>query len=112
MTAVMQKNQTNENFLGKVFYTSWGYDQTNVEFYQVVGLKGKKTVILKELDCNYISTGDMQGKVTPKLDCFLNDKEEVCRLNFKYDLPTIKLPYSHGRLMVDVTAPKYTSSYA
>jgi hypothetical protein len=112
MPVKMNVDETNENFLGKVFYTSWGYDQTNVEFYQVVGLKGKKTVILKELECDYVASGDMQGKVTPKLDCFENDKEVVSRLNFKYDLPTVNTPYSHGRLMKDVTAPKYTSSYA
>lgn len=30
--------------VGSVLYTSWGYDQTNVNFYKVVGLRGKTMV--------------------------------------------------------------------
>ena len=33
--------------LGDIFYSSWGYDQTNVDFYQVVALKGKHTIVLR-----------------------------------------------------------------
>ena len=27
--------------IGDLFYSSWGYDQTNIDFYQVTGVKGK-----------------------------------------------------------------------
>ena len=27
--------------VGDIYYTSWGYDQTNVDFYQIVGKKGQ-----------------------------------------------------------------------
>ena len=33
--------------LGDIFYSSWGYDQTNIDFYQVVELKGKHTLVLR-----------------------------------------------------------------
>ena len=33
--------------LGDILYTSWGYDQTNIDFYQVVKLKGKHTLVLR-----------------------------------------------------------------
>jgi hypothetical protein len=33
---------------GDVFYTSWGYDQTNVDFYQVTEVKGKM-ILLREI---------------------------------------------------------------
>ncbi len=29
--------------LGDVFVSSWGYEQTNTCFYQVIALRGKKT---------------------------------------------------------------------
>ncbi len=32
--------------VGSVLYTSWGYDQTNVDFYRVDELKGKSMVRL------------------------------------------------------------------
>lgn len=35
--------------VGDIFYMSWGYEQTNVDFFQVVALKGKTQVIIKEV---------------------------------------------------------------
>ncbi|MCW7416708.1 hypothetical protein OHC89_26490 [Escherichia coli] len=35
--------------IGDIFHTHWGYEQTNIEFYQVVSLHGKKTVGLREI---------------------------------------------------------------
>ena len=35
--------------VGDIFYTSWGYEQTNVDFFQVVALKGKTQVIIKQV---------------------------------------------------------------
>ena len=34
--------------VGDIFYASWGYDQTNVDFYQIIEVKGK-VVILREI---------------------------------------------------------------
>jgi len=109
----MKKNQTNENLLGAVFYSSWGYDQTNVNFYQVVALKGKKTVILQELNYDYEPTSDMTGKVTPIKDSFKSDKTYQRRLNFNHAEITTKCKYDYiAHIMEDINSPKYTSSYA
>jgi len=35
--------------IGDIFSTCWGYEQTNVEFYEVVSLHGTKTVGLREI---------------------------------------------------------------
>lgn len=35
--------------VGDIFVSSWGYDQTNVDFYQVIALKGTTMVELKEI---------------------------------------------------------------
>ena len=34
---------------GDIFYSSWGYEQTNVNFFQVAELKGSTQVILQEV---------------------------------------------------------------
>jgi len=34
--------------IGDLYYSSWGYEQTNVDFYQVTALKGK-TITFKEI---------------------------------------------------------------
>ncbi len=35
--------------VGCILYTSWGYEQTNVEFYQVIGTHGKRGVIIRQI---------------------------------------------------------------
>lgn len=35
--------------VGDVFYASWGYEQTNIDFFEVVALKGKTQVVIKEV---------------------------------------------------------------
>ncbi|WP_346924434.1 hypothetical protein [Rothia sp. (in: high G+C Gram-positive bacteria)] len=57
---------------GDIFYTSWGYEQTNVEFYQVVRATSK-TVWLAEIASEKESYGFMSEEVRPKLGIFKGD---------------------------------------
>ncbi|WP_407255116.1 hypothetical protein [Escherichia fergusonii] len=38
--------------VGDIFVSSWGYEQTNVTFYQVLSVHGKKTVTVREIRAN------------------------------------------------------------
>lgn len=53
-TKKQTKTSNNQNYLGikkgDIFYSSWGYEQTNVDFFEVIGLKGKTQVILQEIN--------------------------------------------------------------
>lgn len=51
--------------IGTIFYTSWGYDQTNVDFYQVIETKGQK-IICRRL-CNVLSEDDGCGPMSGKV---------------------------------------------
>jgi hypothetical protein len=33
--------------VGDIYYTSWGYDQTNIDFYKVLDVRGKKATLVK-----------------------------------------------------------------
>lgn len=44
----LQEKNTREIKPGAIFYASWGYDQTNIDFYQIIAVKGIK-VIVREL---------------------------------------------------------------
>lgn len=44
--------------LGDIFVCSWGYDQTNVDFYKVVGVTAKSVKIQK-----WTQTADENGRV-------------------------------------------------
>lgn len=35
--------------VGDIFYMSWGYEQTNVDFFRVEALKGKTQVVIREV---------------------------------------------------------------
>lgn len=58
--------------IGSILYTCWGYEQTNVEFFQVVALKGSK-VTLRELRKHSEASGFMSEEVAPQPNEFLND---------------------------------------
>ncbi|ERH41264.1 hypothetical protein N751_17275 [Legionella pneumophila str. Leg01/11] len=52
--------------VGSILYTSWGYDQTNVDFYEVTKLIGRTTLELRELGQELISDGSgFSGKTKP-----------------------------------------------
>jgi hypothetical protein len=56
--------------VGTVLRSIWGYDQTNVDFFQVTKLIGTKMVEAREIhrDCRY--TRSMEGKTKPRVGDF------------------------------------------
>lgn len=41
---------TNEGIeIGTIYYSSWGYEQTNIDFYQVTGKSGSKTLFFRPI---------------------------------------------------------------
>jgi hypothetical protein len=52
--------------VGDVLYSSWGYDQTNIDWFQVVGAPTEKTVLIREIASKTArSTGYGQDYVVP-----------------------------------------------
>jgi|TARA_R100001530_G_scaffold10633_2_gene10490 hypothetical protein len=60
--------------VGDILYSSWGYDQTNIDFYQVIEKKGSTFVIreISQKGSNYMSHG-MACDVQPVRDSFIGD---------------------------------------
>lgn len=65
------KNFKNPFQVGEIFYDSWGYEQTNIDFYQIVEIKNK-SVVLKSIAQSIVpnSEGFMSEYVTPVKDSF------------------------------------------
>jgi len=64
--------------IGDIFIDSWGYEQTNVDFYQVVAKPSAKTVIVREIACrsedgSQMSHG-MADNVFPVRDAFIGSE--------------------------------------
>jgi len=51
--------------VGEVFRCSWGYDQTNIDYYEVVALLGLTMCEIKEIQQEIIHNGDMHGTCIP-----------------------------------------------
>ncbi len=124
----MKKNEKFNVSVGDVFVNSWGYDQTNVEYYQVIGLKGTSTAILKEIGSKRVdSYSSMSGTVKPSKDCFIEDSFFMCyesnkhteknlyikRMQLGYQNNVyIKLGKHYNAYKTDVNTSNYESSYA
>lgn len=103
----LQKNmlEAQKYCAGAIVYSSWGYEQTNVDFYIIVERSGVSVTLqqiggIREYEC------DMSGKVSPDLSKTFGEPFKK-RIN-KYGY--INLTYSHCCLY-DGT-PKYFSTYA
>lgn len=66
--------------LGDVLVCSWGYDQTNIDYYQVLELVGKRGVKICEIGCESIETLSMQGNSVPVVGSFVG-KPMLKRVN-------------------------------
>ena len=63
--------------VGDIMVSSWGYEQTNVDFYQVVGLRGSFIVQLRQIckkECESTGYLTMAGMCIADKDSFLEGK--------------------------------------
>lgn len=70
--------------VGDVLRSSWGYDQTNIDYYQVTKLVGSRMVEIRELCQISKETSYMQGECAPIVGKFtkLAPMRRVARENY------------------------------
>lgn len=59
--------------VGDVLQCSWGYEQTNIDYFQVVELFGKRGVVIRKIACESVDTEFMQGRSVPAVDQFIGE---------------------------------------
>lgn len=66
---------------GDILYTTWGYEQTNADFYQVVRVPSARSVVVREIEAVITASGSqsMSGTAMPKIGVFSKDSSEVLR---------------------------------
>lgn len=65
---------------GDIVYCSWGYEQTNVTFYEVVRVVSARSAAVREIEAEKVeSGGSMSGKATPRPGVFAPKSVEVTR---------------------------------
>ena len=81
--------QSNPVKVNDIFYTSWGYDQTNIDFYMVVDIT-KSSVKVVSLGSDRTYTGSMQGTCVPNLNT-KGTKVMTKRINIYNNKPCFKV---------------------
>ena len=90
---------------GAILYSSWGYEQTNIDFYKIVN-RVNDTVTLVEIGGLRNYSGDMSGTVTPNTEKIIGEPFKK-RISKGY----IHLNSYSFASLYDGT-PKYFSTYA
>lgn len=76
--------------IGDIFHSSWGYSMTINSYYQVVGKKGKTSVVLREIKSE--KEGYFDGKETPIKDSFKKDDTFTKRVkDYGYGVAAVKI---------------------
>jgi hypothetical protein len=65
--------------VGDILYGSWGYDQTNIDFFQIVEVGNRSLKIRKIASSSVRDTSWCSAEVAPIKDCFV--KDETYRVN-------------------------------
>ena len=93
--------------VGDILYSSWGYDQTNVDFYEVVALVGTTMVEIRERRSSVVEDGMMSGKATLG-EGFASEKTMKKKVGAGDSVKIESYAWAH---LWDGT-PRYTSWYA
>jgi len=96
--------------IGDVLVSSWGYDQTNIDFYQVIGFtKSGKSVRLIAIESDHVeTTGFMSERVRPLPGCPIDGaKSFTKRINADRDYIALT-SYSYAR---KVDRDTYTATH-
>lgn len=92
-----KKTAVHDFKIGDIVYNSWGYEQTNIDFYQVVKTT-KSTITIRRIGQQTTETGFMSGDTTPIKDKFISNDLYVKK---PYMLPSgewwINFEYGAGR---------------
>jgi predicted RNA-binding Zn-ribbon protein involved in translation (DUF1610 family) len=93
--------------VGDIFYSSWGYDQTNIDFYEVVGLTGA-SVKIRPIDKQTVGNPYApQVQVVPIPGAYIGDVVMTKRIKDGYQgRPAISISSYQGAWLWDGT-PKY-----
>lgn len=58
---------------GDILVSTWGYDQTNADFYQIIEIRGKKDIIIRQICATVEETGFMCGYAMPRPGVWAHD---------------------------------------
>jgi len=99
--------------VGDIFYNSWGYDQTNIDWYQVVAVSPSgKTCKIRRIEGKLKETGFMSGQTVPNPNKWHKQYPKVLQKKIRVSGKEVNLPMEHGWCPMWDGKPKHSSWYA
>lgn len=95
-----ERKQPHGLSVGDILSASWGYDQTNVDFFQVVAVRGKM-VDVRAIKASVKDTGFMCGDATPIPNQFIENEKILSRR------PSVYQGVAHVKIHESATATKW-----
>lgn len=92
---------------GTILFTSWGYDQTNIDFYEIIERRGKSTIVLRKLNATPTPQGPYQEDLMPIKGDYTGEK-----LTRRINQSGHARIESYARLHLWDGKPKQATSYA
>lgn len=89
---------------GAIIYDSWGYEQTNIDFYQIIDRKDK-SIVIRRISSKRVGGDHMQGHVMPERDRFIRPPKR--KMIGKYGIVS-----RHGAFMLWDGTPVAFTAYA
>ena len=97
--------------VGDIFYSSWGYEQTNISYYQIIKKAGKQSVVLRELDYkNYYGEDGNQYR-RPLIGQYRDSGDIKRRVNISGERVFIKIESFEYAYKWDNKDKRYTDYY-
>ena len=97
--------------VGDIFYSSWGYDQTNVDFYEVVGLTGASVKVREVAQERLSSDGYGSDQVVPVPGDYIGEvmTKRISDARHWSGTASIKISQSTSAYLWDGTPRRQTS---
>lgn len=102
---------------GDIFYSSWGYDQTNIDFYKVIEKVGKGSVKIAPVENKIVHEQSTQttDAVVPYLAGDLSGRAFTARIKYvcwdDYKTPRISIGHRDAWLWDGVPKGQTNSNY-
>jgi len=104
--------------VGDVFRASWGYEQTNIDYYEVVQLHGRTMATVRQIGKQSVGTGWEQGQCVPVPGAYCGEPMRV-RFSRAGSSVAFKVSCAHAYKLVPqvvggvkLYGAEYWSSYA
>ncbi|TKV13905.1 hypothetical protein FDX19_01695 [Citrobacter sp. wls619] len=93
-----------------IFVSEWGYEQTNICFYQVISLHGKSTVRIRRIAGQSVITENGRDGCKPAPEHFI-DEPLTRRINIHSGKPAIKIDDCERAYKASPDKTYYFTSY-